>query len=103
MSKFKLKKLKKTEQCFSIAPWPDDSNNPVRCQAERGHHLGHGGNGWTWDDVITLKGHLSGSEPPTVVCTCGWSYGPSADLMKLGMKAKNHALDMGHKFRSHNG
>lgn len=96
MTKFKIKKAK---TCLSIAPWNDDLNRPVRCCAEPGHHGSHGGNGWTWDDVITLVGDLRGDEPPKVVCTCNWERGPHADLMKLGMLAKNHSMDTGHKLR----
>lgn len=51
------------------------------------------------EDVITLVPDRKGLEPPSVVCTCGWSFGPNSNLLHLGRQAKNHSIDTGHKMR----
>lgn len=51
--------------------------------------------------VITLEGDLRGDVPPSVMCTCKWSYGPSTKLMELGVAAKEHSELTGHQLRSH--
>lgn len=51
--------------------------------------------------IITLEGDLRSDIPPSAQCTCGWTYGPSAKLMELGLKAKEHAIKTGHQLRRH--
>lgn len=42
---------------------------------------------------------LGVGRPPSAKCTCGWSYGPDADLFKLGTEAFNHMEETGHTLR----
>jgi hypothetical protein len=48
-------------------------------------------------NYIVLVDDKKNMEPPTVVCGCGWSFGPSNRLSMLKTKAFNHKMDTGHK------
>lgn len=50
--------------------------------------------------VIKLEGRPRPDHPPPIVlCTCGWTYGPSEDLMTLGAMAFAHSTETGHTLR----
>jgi hypothetical protein len=51
--------------------------------------------------MITLQGDLRSDVPPKVVCGCGWEEGPDANLVNLGVAAKQHFEETGHILRPH--
>ncbi len=51
--------------------------------------------------VIELKAKLRSDTLPSVVCSCGWVYGPNSSLLTLGRHAKNHSMETGHQLRHH--
>lgn len=47
---------------------------------------------------ISLKPNPIKGKPPIVSCTCLWAESATS-LWGLGMKAKNHSMETGHKLR----
>lgn len=48
------------------------------------------------EDYISIEGHVRGDPPPSVVCTCGWKFGPKP-LIIMVFEAKEHSRQTGHR------
>lgn len=53
----------------------------------------------TVDYLIRLEGNFRSETPPKVVCDCGWAYGPSENMLELGIEAKKHETDNAGHYR----
>ena len=95
--------------CQSLAPWLDEHDRPVTCavpvEKEGDTHYGtHGGNGWTWDDVISMDRANRQMNPYYARCSCGWTYGEDGEidsLLSIANEAAAHAAETGHLLRRH--
>lgn len=50
------------------------------------------------EHMIALRAG-EGQLPPIAYCTCNWTYGPSTNLIDLGLAAKRHENETGHMRR----
>lgn len=52
-------------------------------------------------ETIYIEGKIHSDNLPKAKCTCGWETEENDNLLKLGLAAKQHALDTGHQLRQH--
>lgn len=96
--------------CRSLAPWLTENDAPVTCSVPVGpngtHYGSHGGNGWTWDDVIVMAKIDREENPYYVSCSCSWTYGLEVGVSSfttLANEAGGHSRETGHLLRRHGG